>query len=243
MSIGNRLLPAVLLLSAISVPAYSQGTQDIVASAKSSFRLNARFDDRASLSRDELMTPDSQIPAPFRSNRSQEIDGQGGEALPMPDVQMPAQPTGMGFPLGAQQNQEPQGQSSMTEYGVDWSKWVGQMADRWFYALKKLEDQSDYQFHTVRPALIQFTAYPDGHIDNISLKQTSGVDLYDRLQIQSLMMCQPAPHFPRGTKRTNFTLVQGWESHPKQQGEEDYQPGTFGHGFPMEKVKQWVNSR
>src|SRR5207248_1593152 len=106
--------------------------------------------------------------------------------------------------------------------GVDWSKWVSQMADRWFFALKRLEDQSGYQFHTVRPALIHFTAHPDGHIDNVSLQQTSGVDMYDRLQMQALTMCQPAPPFPTGTRRDSFTLLQGWESHPKQVGEEDF---------------------
>jgi hypothetical protein len=235
-----KVLPIALMLGLTGGHA---GQAQNVASATEAgkFKLNARFDDRPSLSRDELMAPDSQVPAPFRETKNKDIDGQGGEALPMPDVQMPTTPTAMGFPLGAQQNENSQPDGAMSEYGVDWSKWVSQMADRWFFNLKRLEDASEYQFHTVRPALVQFTSYPDGRIENINLKQTSGVDMYDQLQLQALSMCK-APPFPRGTKRTNFTLVQGWESHPKRPGEDDYQPGSFGHGFPMEKVKQWANT-
>lgn len=132
--------------------------------------------------------------------------------------------------------------SSMIEYGVDWSRWVSVLADRWFYNLKRLEDQSGLQFHTQRPCLIKFTCYPNGAIADIVLKQSSGVPVYDQLQAQALLQCQPVQPFPQGTQRTSFTLVQGWESHPRRHGEQDYRPGSFGQGFPVEIVKQWMNN-
>lgn len=140
-----------------------------------------------------------------------------------------------------QQADEPNG--SMLEYGVDWATWVSKLADRWFFALKKMEDQSGLQFHTVRPALIHFTCYPNGQISNVYLKQSCGIPLYDQMQVQALGQILPVHKFPKGTKRDHFTLVQGWEAHPRRPGEEDFQPGSFGHDTPMEVVKQWMNLR
>ncbi len=122
---------------------------------------------------------------------------------------------------------------------VDWSRWVSLMADRWFYVLRNAESQLGVQFMTSRPALIQFTCYADGTIGNIVLRQSSGVPAYDRLQVASLLQAVPTPPFPAGTRRSSITLVQGWESHPKQPGESDFQPGTFGKNFPVENVRKW----
>ncbi len=140
-----------------------------------------------------------------------------------------------------QQADEPNG--SMLEYGVDWATWVSKLADKWFFALKKLEDQSGLQFHTVRPALVHFTVFANGQISNVYLKQSCGIPLYDQLQVQALAQIMPIHKFPKGTKRDHFTLVQGWEAHPRRPGEEDFRPGSFGHDTPMEVVKQWMNLR
>lgn len=133
--------------------------------------------------------------------------------------------------------------SYLQEYAVDWSGWIAKLADRWYYVLRMSEEVVGGQFITPQPALIQFTCYSNGQIGNLILKQSSGDPAYDRLQMVALMQAAPLPAFPQGTHRNSITLVQGWESHLKQAGEQDFVPGSFGRGFPMEKVKQWVKAR
>ena len=133
--------------------------------------------------------------------------------------------------------------SYLEEYNVDWSHWISTQADRWFYILKSTETFLGMHFSTVRPAMIEFTCYADGSIGNIALRQSSGNPVYDRLQIEALRATSPTLPFPAGTQRSNITLCQGWESHPAQPGESDYQPGSFGKDFPKEKVRQWSVSR
>lgn len=128
-------------------------------------------------------------------------------------------------------------------YSVDWSMWVTHLADRWFYNLKRLESFYGQDFHSPRAAQIRFTCYPNGTIGNISLEQSSGIASYDQLQIQSLVQTMPLAPFPPGTQRKSVTLVQGWESHPRRPGEQDFRPGSFGKGFPQEKVNKWNSSR
>jgi hypothetical protein len=131
----------------------------------------------------------------------------------------------------------------MQEYNVDWSHWVSAHADRWYYMLKTAETMLGLQFVTARPAMIQYTCYADGTIGNVILKQSSGVPAYDRLQLETLLATQPLQPFPAGTHRDSITLCQGWESHPKQPGEADFQPGSFGKDFPAERVRQWRDQR
>jgi hypothetical protein len=132
---------------------------------------------------------------------------------------------------------------SIKEYSIDWSRWMSVLADRWWYVLKGTEHQLGLRFVTARPAMIQFTCYADGSIGNIVLRQSSGIPIYDRLQMETLMASMPAPPFPAGTKRESITLCQGWESHAKRPGEEDFQPGSFGREFPKERVRQWCAGR
>lgn len=139
-------------------------------------------------------------------------------------------------------NNEPIDKSYLQEYAVDWSGWIARLADRWYYVLRMNEEVVGNAFVTARPALIQFTCYSNGQIGNVFLKQSSGDPAYDRLQMIALMQAAPLHAFPQGTHRTSITLVQGWESHIKQAGEQDFVPGSFGKGFPMEKVKQWVKA-
>jgi hypothetical protein len=129
------------------------------------------------------------------------------------------------------------------EYNVDWATWLAKVADRWFYVLDQYERQTGTHYVTRQPALFRFTCYNNGQIANVMMKQSSGNVAYDRLQMVALMQSMPVPPFPAGTQRQTITLVQGWESHVRQAGESDYIPGSFGKGFPMEKVTQWVNGR
>lgn len=140
----------------------------------------------------------------------------------------------------AESQQAPQ--PYLSEYDVDWSSWISQMAARWHYNLKRLEAQSNICFVTERPALIQFTCASNGQVGNFSLKQSSGIYAYDQLQMLALSQVTPLPPFPRGTRCATITLVQGWESHAKQPGENGFDPRAFGRRFPMEKVQQWVRS-
>jgi hypothetical protein len=151
-----------------------------------------------------------------------------------------AQPSPVALPAD---NPEPVDKSYLQEYAVDWSGWIARLADRWYYVLRINEEAFGSAFVTERPALIQFTCYSNGQIGNLFLKQTSGDPAYDRLQMVALMQAAPLPAFPQGTHRQSITLVQGWESHVKQAGEQDFIPGSFGKGFPMEKVKQWIKGK
>jgi hypothetical protein len=128
------------------------------------------------------------------------------------------------------------------EYNVDWASWLAKVADRWFFILDQYERSTQQHYVTLRPALFRFTCYNTGQIANITLNQSSGNATYDRLQMVALIQSMPVPQFPAGTRRQTITLVQGWESHVRQAGESDYVPGSFGRGFPMEKVTQWVKS-
>ncbi len=132
--------------------------------------------------------------------------------------------------------------SYLEEYNVNWSPWVAHLASHWHEILRGCEEVLAMQFHTARPALIQFTCYADGHIGNVILRQSSGIPVYDRLQIASLMEVRPLP-FPPGTVRKSVTLIQGWESHVKQPGEADFQPWNFANRYPQERVSKWVSSQ
>jgi len=251
-SIGISLAAIALLMSSAVEP--GNAAADSSLTQKKPFSLKAEFDDRPAapaekegpqLSRDDVaVVPPAAQPPMARFDLGAD---QGFIPAQQPEQIAPQTQAHQGFnpPEKPQQVQQQQPQeeptSSMIEYGVDWSKWVSQLADRWFYNLKQLEDQSGLQFHTARPCLIKFTCYSNGAIAQVSLKQTSGIQLYDQLQAQALLQCQPVAPFPHGTQRPSFTLMQGWESHPRKTGEHDYRPGSFGHGFPVEIVKQWMN--
>lgn len=141
------------------------------------------------------------------------------------------------------QNDDDRPNAFLEEYQVNWGPWMGDMASRWHSILKDAELVLGWQFHTPRPALIQFTCYADGRIGNVVLRQSSGIPVYDKLQLASLMETAPLAPFPPGTARKSVTLIQGWESHPKRPGEEDFQAGSFASRIPQEKVSRWVSSR
>jgi len=132
---------------------------------------------------------------------------------------------------------------SQAEAGVDWSGWASALADRWFWNLKNLEYTSKKQFSTKRPALIRFTCYRDGTIGSIALQQSCGLPAYDQMEIEALKRCVPLPPFPAGSRRTRYTLLQGWDAHPRQPGQGDFKPGSYGKNFPVEKIPQRTRIR
>ncbi len=133
--------------------------------------------------------------------------------------------------------------SYLEEYNVNWSPWMQDLASRWHKVLRDSEELLGLQFHTLRPALIQFTCYADGHIGNVFLIQSSGIPVYDRMQILSLMEVAPLYPFPRGTQKQSVTLIQGWESHTRRPGEGDFNSRAFAARFPQEKVSRWVQGQ
>jgi len=172
---------------------------------------------------------------------SEEQDAIVEEAKPEPEPEDQTKTASMEFPLPRKLpvqkgKAESDGTVSHGEIGVDWSKWVGTLADRWFQSLKNMEFRSNKVFRTARPALIRFTCYRNGTISNVTLKQTCGIPAYDQMQIESLKRCTPLPAFPEGSIRMSYTLMQGWECHPREAGETDFKPGSYGANFPVEKV-------
>lgn len=145
-------------------------------------------------------------------------------------------------PVTTNTNEAAASNGQVKEYNVDWSSWVSQLADRWFFALRSMEESSGIKFFTPRAALIQFTCYANGQVGNICLRQSCGVPAYDRLQVYALLAVTPLPPFPTGTKRTSMTLIEGWDAHPVATAGDDYQPGSFGKKFPKEKVQSWVGN-
>lgn len=215
--------------------------------SSSAFKLNAQVTDAPQLSRDagDLMLSHL-APAAQTPNASQAMLPVSPAAFKamMPQHGAPAVGSFTAKPplkaaVSAQQAPPP---SYLTEYNVDWSTWISQMAARWHQNLRYLEESSNVGFHTVRPALIEFTCSNTGAVGNISLKQSSGVFAYDQLQMLALSQVTPLPPFPRGTRCATITLLQGWESHAKKPGDTGFDPRAFGKGFPMEKVKQWVRA-
>jgi hypothetical protein len=256
-------LSLIVLITASALPAATASQEPVTNRAP--FRLKAVVEDMPQLTREGLDrgsgtrsspsnaagTSDSPIAAVPLTGSVEELgEFPGGSVIPpQPRQEHDSAPPSQGG-FGGQSNELP-GQSppddepngSVMEYGVDWATWVSKLADKWFFSLKKLEEQSGLQFHTVRPALIHFTCYPNGQIDKVYVKQSCGIPLYDQMQIQALANILPLHRFPKGTRRASFTLVQGWESHPRRPGEEDFRPGSFGKDTPMEVVQQWVKWR
>jgi hypothetical protein len=241
---------AAAALLASPLPAKSSEGQALApeqASQNPTFSLSAMVNARAQLSRKEV-DPAAMNFGPTTAQIDRSVSAMSmPPSAPQPAPQMFDQAARLAALAAQTRLATLQGQASqddtpgafLKEYNVDWSRWVSLMADRWFYVLRNTEYQLGVQFQTPRPALIQFTCYADGTIGNIILKQSSGVTAYDRLQVASLLQAVPTPPFPPGTHRTSITLVQGWESHPRQPGEHDFQPGSFGRDFPLERVRKW----
>ncbi len=192
--------------------------QVVTATSGESFHLEADFNNHSQLSRDGLRSG--------IHNDQSSVD-----ALPLPNLQQaPMLPMQAGTQVAGAGGKP-------IEYGVDWSHWISQLADHWYTNLKKLENRSGYEFTTNGPASIQFTCYPNGQIDGIQLQRSCGVNLYDKMQMEALMHIRPLPPFPPGSKRTYLTLTEGWESHMRRSGEQDFQPGSYGRSFPVEWVR------
>jgi hypothetical protein len=219
--ISRRLSSIAIMLSLAALSPYQANADD----GKTPFKLKAQVSDRQQLSRTEL------DPAALGALSPQKAPKMALATPPSTPRALPAD------------NNEPVDKSYLQEYAVDWSGWIAKLADRWYYVLKLHEESVGATFVTQRPALIQFTCYSNGMIGNLMLRQTSGDSDYDQLQMVALMQTAPLPPFPQGTFRSSITLVQGWESHVKQAGEQDFIPGSFGKGFPMEKVRQWVQPK
>ncbi|HND08592.1 MAG TPA: TonB C-terminal domain-containing protein [Candidatus Obscuribacter sp.] len=228
-----------LLVLAASLPT-AVWAQEAAVKRPVPFKLNAQVNHNPQLSRDAgdmLLSHLSPV-------NPQESSG----LLPSGTPAQTKAPTATGFSpnsqlsarIAAESQQSPQ--AYLSEYDVDWSGWISQMAARWHYNLRRLEAQSNICFVTERPALIQFTCASNGQVGNFSLKQSSGIYAYDQLQMLALSQVTPLPPFPKGTRCATITLVQGWESHAKKPGENGFDPRAFGRRFPMEKVQQWVRS-
>lgn len=130
-----------------------------------------------------------------------------------------------------------------SETGVDWSAWVSTLADRWYQNLKNLELRSGRSYRTIRPALIKFTCLRNGMIAGVVLKQSCGIPKYDAMEIEALKRTMPLPPFPEGSKRVSYTLLQGWEAHPRKPGEKDFELGSYGKDFPIERIKSHAKIR
>lgn len=234
----NNMLAAwtAVLLTATLICACPVGAQNDNSGARL-FHLNATKEEAPSLTRDPQEMQLTHLGAPNAPN----LDDVGSlEPLSKATPPKTDRPVALnpGTPAPAKASTEPR--SYLDEYNVDWSGWISAVSSRWFYNLRVMESGANIRFVTDRPALIQFTCYADGRLSNIALRQSSGVDVYDRLQMLALSQVAPLPPFPAGTQCRSITLVQGWESHIKRPGESGFDPVRFGRGFPMEKVRQWV---
>jgi len=216
-------LALVAMIPVMPIPVLA----DKSSSDSGQFQLSAQMSDHAQLSRDEI--------------NSEALVKMAPSKVANPAISSSRLPAGyeqIGSPAAAKPAEMEEPGAFMKEKNVDWSHWVGGVADRWYYVLQQFEEAANVEFQTVRPALIQFTCYNNGQVGNVSLKQSSGNLIYDNLQMLALVHTVPLPAFPAGTMRTSITLVEGWESHEQRPGEHAYQPGSFGKGFPMEKVRQ-----
>jgi hypothetical protein len=228
----NRLITIIIataMASPLAVPASRAQTADKTAAGQQ-FQLSVQRSEHPQLSRDEIDPQATmRLAAPTQAANT--------VSFAPPIAVAPAAPVAKPRQV-PQQDDDPR--AYLRETNVDWSKWIGQLSDRWYFNLRTYEDGLGSEFVTERPALFLFTCYADGRIGTITLHQSSGNGIYDRLQMVALMQAAPVARFPAGTKRTSITLLQGWESHLKKQGELGYVPGSFGKDYPHEKVRDWV---
>jgi TonB C terminal len=246
---SRRLIPVLMcMIFGLNAGGAAWASADQANGQAGSQLLRAGISKQDSMSRSELEDNNNQlslaapVSQPGANNSFGLLQGQAVGGLQSPLKAAATQSAAGGNLQGAAKESDMAADIKMREYNVDWAAWIAKMADRWYFVLKGYEDLANVHFVTVRPALIQFTCYSNGSLGNIMLKQSSGNPAYDRLQMIALMQAVPVPQFPYGTKRQSITLVQGWESHVRQAGESEYEPGSFGRGFPMEKVKEWVKS-
>ncbi len=239
-----RLCALIAVTASITTAAWAD---EPAVKRPTAFKLNAQVNQHPELNRNQGDMFLSHLAPPIENNDQHGYPQPVGAQNQLPKM-APAMPQGLnpGLSLSGNASASTQAQgatpSYLNEYDVDWSSWISQMAARWHYNLKRLEAQSNVCFVTERPALIQFTCASNGQVGNFSLKQSSGIYAYDQLQMLALSQVTPLPPFPKGTRCATITLVQGWESHTKQPGENGFDPRAFGRRFPMEKVQQWVRS-
>ncbi len=239
-----RLSVVIIALMLSTMGAFAQ--ESVLRTAPSAFSLSAVKEDR-NQTKTAFQCPSplpmqTVPPEPLFQRPSPQASHVNNAAPPV--FRGPATPVAPSSPqnLPPQQTTGSQKTGGIEDYSVNWSPWMGVLAHRWFGNLQYAEDASGLRFHTLRPALIQFTCYADGHIGNIVLKQSSGIAYYDRLQVATLLAAVPLPPFPPGSERKSLTLVQGWESHRKEPGDREFEPAAFASRFPQEKVSRWVMS-
>lgn len=100
-------------------------------------------------------------------------------------------------------------QIKFSEYYVDWSLWMNEVADRWSNVFNA--GYSSGRIHADGPAFVEFTVKRDGSISEIALHKSSGDMLCDRGQIEALVNCMPLPAFPVGSRKQSVTLLYVWE--------------------------------
>lgn len=240
----SRIIVLVAITLCSGVPGRASSEQLTGVPEGSSFKLSAEVTCQPQLSRSEL---DGAM-ASFSSPPQERAPAAPPQAPPTRQPTLPAAPRTATKVASVEATanrglQDEFKRIKLQETNVDWSGWISNLADKWYYVLRMQEEATGLQFVTVRPALLQFTCFADGRVDNIALCQSSGNPIYDHLQMLALMQTAPLPPFPAGTQRTAITLVQGWESHVKEPGMNDYVPGSFGRNFPTEKVREWVTAR
>lgn len=239
----RKALPAIAsVFATLAITHISAFASTSMEAPTRPFELTARMSNMPQLSRSEIEPVASKRVSPSSPSASAI-----SYAVPLPSIKSIAAPVnaaGTTLNASVQQTTEPETAGpTLNERNVDWSPWVSKLADRWYYVLRHYEELAHVQFLTQRAALIEFTCYSNGQLGNITLKQSSGNAVYDRLQVIALMQTAPLLPFPPGTNRSSITLLQGWESHLQRPGEGTYTPGSFGKNFPTEKVREWVMAK
>lgn len=100
-------------------------------------------------------------------------------------------------------------QISFSEYSVDWTTWMNDVAGRWTSVFNRA--YTNGKFRPDGPAFVQFTCNNDGTIKEVSILSGSGDAMCDQKQIEALAECLPLPQFPVATKKDCVTLLYVWD--------------------------------
>ncbi len=100
-------------------------------------------------------------------------------------------------------------QISFSEYTVDWTSWMNEVANRWSLVFNA--GFPNGKFQPDGPGAIQFTCNSDGSIKNLVILTGSGDIVCDKTQVEALKNCVPLPQFPAACKKDNVTLLYVWD--------------------------------
>lgn len=97
---------------------------------------------------------------------------------------------------------------SFSEYSVDWSGWVKNIASRWQDAMNRPGITSGLA--PSGPLFVEFTCNKDGTVSDVLIDHSCGDRTCDAISVGTLLHCLPLPAFPSDSRKKSITVLCIW---------------------------------